>query len=98
MSLRSRIAGVAGVAVAVAVLIGAGLAYVAIRSELRGEVDTALGERAQPFAAFAPDSCGVAPVDAGAIGSGGPPDGPGGQGFDGRGGPQGLGVFGRRVT
>jgi two-component system sensor histidine kinase MprB len=47
MSLRTRIAGVAGIAVAVAVLLGAGLAYVAIRAELRGEVDSALRTRAQ---------------------------------------------------
>jgi two-component system, OmpR family, sensor histidine kinase MprB len=47
VSLRARIAGVAGIAVAVAVLLGAVLAYVAIRSELRGEVDNALLARAQ---------------------------------------------------
>lgn len=46
MSLRTRIAGVAGVAVAIAVLLGALLAYVAIRGELRGQVDTALKARA----------------------------------------------------
>ena len=50
MSLRTRIAGVAGLAVAVAVLLGAVLAYVAIRSELRGEVDNALRDRVAPLA------------------------------------------------
>jgi two-component system sensor histidine kinase MprB len=51
VSLRTRIAGVAGIAVAVAVLLGAALAYVAIRSELRGEVDNALRDRVAPLAA-----------------------------------------------
>lgn len=46
MSLRNRIAAVASVAVAVAILLGAAVAYVAIRAELRGEVDTALSDRA----------------------------------------------------
>lgn len=46
MSLRNRIAAVASVAVAVAILLGAAVAYVAIRAELRGEVDTALTDRA----------------------------------------------------
>jgi two-component system sensor histidine kinase MprB len=50
MSLRTRVAGVAGLAVAVAVLLGAVLAYVAIRSELRGEVDDALRDRIAPLA------------------------------------------------
>jgi two-component system, OmpR family, sensor histidine kinase MprB len=49
MTLRTRIAGVAGLAVAVAVLLGAALAYVAIRSELRGEVDNALRDRVAPL-------------------------------------------------
>ncbi len=49
MSLRTRIAAVAGLAVAVAVLGAAVVVYVAIRSELRGEVDRALRERAGGF-------------------------------------------------
>jgi two-component system sensor histidine kinase MprB len=49
MSLRTRIAGVSGLAVAIAVLLGAALAYVAIRSELRGEVDSALRDRVAPL-------------------------------------------------
>lgn len=54
MSLRTRIAGVAGLAVAVAVLLGAVLTYVAVRSELRGQVDGALRERAQVLAPLEP--------------------------------------------
>ena len=54
MSLRTRIAGVSGLAVAIAVLLGALLVYVAVRSELRGEVDNALRDRAQVFARFEP--------------------------------------------
>src|SRR6476661_5878119 len=67
LSLRGRIAGVAGVAVAVAVLIGAALAYVAIRSELRGEVDDALRATATKLTSV----------------GGGPGPGPGGQGIGG---------------
>ena len=54
MSLRTRIAGVAGIAVAVAVLLGAALAYVAIRSELRSQVDQALAQRAQVMSPLEP--------------------------------------------
>jgi two-component system sensor histidine kinase MprB len=71
MSLRTRIAGVAGLAVAVAVLIGAVLAYVAIRSELRGQVDNSLRDRAQVFAPFEP---GRGPQQGG-VGFGGGPGG-----------------------
>ena len=49
MSLRTRIAAVAGLAVAVAVLGVAVIVYVAIRSELRGEVDRSLRDRAGGF-------------------------------------------------
>jgi two-component system sensor histidine kinase MprB len=56
MSLRTRIAGVAGLAVAIAVLSGALLAYFAIRGELRAEVDNALRDRAAVFDQFAPDA------------------------------------------
>jgi two-component system sensor histidine kinase MprB len=49
MSLRTRIAGVSGLAVAIAVLLGAVLSYVAIRAELRGEVDDALRARVAPL-------------------------------------------------
>ena len=78
MSLRTRIAGVAGLAVAIAILLGAALAYVAIRSELRGEVDSALRDRVQPLQArFTGVDPG--PGDPGSIG--GPPPGEGGGGL-----------------
>jgi two-component system sensor histidine kinase MprB len=89
MSLRTRIAGVAGVAVAVAVLLGAGLAYVAIRAELRGEVDKALSDRAQVLGLEPSSQPGS--VDPGA--GGGPPpgdSGPRGGIFDSGGGPPGY--------
>ena len=53
MSLRRRIAGTAGLAVAVVVLAVAIGVYVAVRSQLRGEVDNALRDRARPVAEFA---------------------------------------------
>jgi two-component system, OmpR family, sensor histidine kinase MprB len=49
MTLRARIAGVAGLAVAVAILAAAVFTYVAVRSSLRGEVDSALRDRADRF-------------------------------------------------
>ncbi len=59
MSLRTRIAAVAGLAVAVTVVAAAVVVYVAVRSNLRGEVDRALTARAQPFVARAgPDHDG----------------------------------------
>jgi two-component system sensor histidine kinase MprB len=74
MSLRTRIAGVSGLAVAIAVLLGAALAYVAIRSELRGEVDSALRDRVAPLTdRYTPTA------DPGEPGYG-PPPGPGGGG------------------
>src|SRR4051812_14212012 len=89
LSLRGRIAGVAGVAVAVAVLLGAGLAYVAIRAELRGEVDNALRDTASRFVRL--DSGAPAP------GPGRPP-GPGeGSVLFGPKGPPGYRDFHRRA-
>lgn len=49
MSLRNRIAAVAGVAVAVTVLLAAVAVYFAVRSSLRGEVDDSLEQRAEMF-------------------------------------------------
>jgi len=49
VTLRARIAAVAGVAVAVAILATAVFTYVAVRSSLRGEVDSALANRADRF-------------------------------------------------
>jgi two-component system sensor histidine kinase MprB len=82
MSLRTRIAGVAGLAVAVAILLGAALAYVAIRSELRGEVDSALRDRVAPLQARFGGAPADDPGDPGSLG--GPPPAPGGgMGFGG---------------
>ncbi len=67
MTLRTRIAAVASVSVAVAVLAAAIGLYVAVRSDLRGEVDSALRSRAHGF------------VRSG--GPGGPPGGAPGGGF-----------------
>ena len=47
MTLRTRIAAVASLSVALAVLAAAVGLYVAVRSDLRGEIDKALNERAQ---------------------------------------------------
>ena len=54
MTLRGRIALVAGVAVAVAVIAVAAGSYAAVRSQLRHEIDDSLRERAQ-FYARGPD-------------------------------------------
>ncbi len=69
VTLRTRIAAVASLSVALAVLAAAVGLYAAVRSDLRGEIDKALNERAQPF--LVP---GAPPVGAGA---GRPPGGPG---------------------
>ncbi len=50
MSLRTRIAAVASLAVAAAVMAAAVSVYVGVRSDLRGEVDNALRLRVRPFA------------------------------------------------
>ena len=47
MSLRTRIAAVAGMAVAVTVLLAAVVVYVSVRSNLRDEVDGSLVARAR---------------------------------------------------
>jgi two-component system sensor histidine kinase MprB len=56
MTLRARIAAVAGLAVALTVLVAAIGLYVAVRSDLRGEVDKSLNQRA---AAFMPRSSAI---------------------------------------
>ena len=58
MTLRRRIAGTAGLAVAVVVLAVAIGVYLAVRSQLRGEVDDALRERARPVAEFVQHGAG----------------------------------------
>ncbi len=54
MTLRARIAAVAGLAVAVAVLLAAVVVYVAVRSDLRGQVDSSLHQRAAGLVAPPP--------------------------------------------
>jgi two-component system, OmpR family, sensor histidine kinase MprB len=49
VTLRARIAAAAGLAVALAVLAAAIGLYVAVRSDLRGQVDESLNQRAQGF-------------------------------------------------
>ena len=51
MSLRTRIAAVGSVSVALAVLVAAASLYLAVRSDLRGEIDTALKARARSLQA-----------------------------------------------
>ena len=80
MKLRTRIAAVAGVAVAITVIAAAAVIYVVVRSDLRGEVEQALVDRARPI------------LLTGRLG--GPGGGPGGPGGPpprrgGRGGPGG---------
>jgi two-component system sensor histidine kinase MprB len=95
MTLRIRIAAVAGVSVALAVLAVAVGLYVAVSTDLRGEVDKGLRERARPFAQTPPG--GVAGAQGGAegpgpqplFGGGRPPGGPPPDG-GGEGGPGGL--------
>jgi two-component system sensor histidine kinase MprB len=53
LTLRRRIAGTAGLAVAIVVLAVAIGVYLAVRAQLRGEVDNALRDRAAPVAQFA---------------------------------------------
>ena len=54
MNLRTRMAAVAGVAVAVTVIALAATQYEATRSTLRGQIDQALRERAQPLTSQRP--------------------------------------------
>jgi two-component system, OmpR family, sensor histidine kinase MprB len=69
VTLRTRIAAVAGLAVALAVLAAAISLYVAVRSDLRGQIDASLRQRAQGFVA--------APGESGSPGSPGAPGVPG---------------------
>jgi two-component system sensor histidine kinase MprB len=61
MTLRARIAAVAGLAVALAVLVAAISLYVAVRSDLRDEVDKSLSQRAAAFVPRAPANGGGGP-------------------------------------
>jgi two-component system sensor histidine kinase MprB len=58
VSLRLRIAGAAGAAVAVAVVLAAAIVYLAIRSELRGEVESGLRQIARTAAYDPPPNGG----------------------------------------
>ncbi len=93
MTLRTRIAAVAGISVALAVAAAAIGLYVAVRSDLRGEIDSKLRSRAQAFAA--PGAGAANAPDADGAGGGRPPRGwgppaegepPGGSGPGRRGG------------
>ncbi|MDQ3936907.1 MAG: two-component sensor histidine kinase, partial [Actinomycetota bacterium] len=53
MTVRRRLALTAAVAVAVAVALASVASYVAVRSKLRGEVDSSLRERAEAVQRFA---------------------------------------------
>jgi two-component system sensor histidine kinase MprB len=61
MTLRARIAAAAGLAVALTVLAAAVSLYVAVRSDLRGEVDKSLRQRAAAFMPQAPANGGGGP-------------------------------------
>jgi two-component system sensor histidine kinase MprB len=100
VTLRTRIAAVAGVSVALAVLAAAVGLYVAVSHDLRGEVDKGLRERARAFTAPMPGGGGGAGVEGGAEGPGpeglfgGAPPSPGEPGAGGGGGGAGTGAAG----
>ena len=80
LSLRGRIAAVAGLSVALAVIAAAAGLYFAVRSDLRGEIDSQLHSRALVFTrarapAGAPEGPGAPPGGGGLGGRGGFPDG-----------------------
>jgi two-component system sensor histidine kinase MprB len=82
MTLRTRIAAVAGLSVALAVLTVAVGLYVAVRTDLRGEVDKGLRERVRPFTRPPPGGIeggarggAEGPGPGAPIGSGPPPGG-----------------------
>jgi two-component system sensor histidine kinase MprB len=95
MTLRARIAATAGVSVALAVLAAALGLYLGVRSDLRGEVDKSLRERAHALAAPGPgeppgqggSQSGAAPGSDQARGQGGAGPGPLPGDGDGDGGP-----------
>ncbi len=72
MTLRARIAAVASLAVALAVLVAAVSLYLAVRSDLRGQIDQSLSQRAQIFTS----AVALGPGHAGpGFGPGRPPQG-----------------------
>jgi hypothetical protein len=79
VTLRTRIAAAAGLAVALAVIAAAIAVYLGVRGELRGEVDESLRERADLIAGRVGDwrGPGGAPFDGPpGVGDGFPPVGP----------------------
>jgi two-component system sensor histidine kinase MprB len=66
VSLRRRIAAVGGVAVALAVLVAAVAIYLAVRSDLRGQIDQSLTQRAQEFLGLPQLRDGGSPAPGGA--------------------------------
>ena len=79
MTLRTRIAVVASVSVALAVLAAAIGLYVGVRSDLRGEIDSALRARARAFVApAAPAAAGLGGSTPGGGYAGGAPPAAGG--------------------
>jgi two-component system, OmpR family, sensor histidine kinase MprB len=66
VTLRTRIAAGAGLAVAVAVVLAAVVVYVAVRSDLRGQVDSSLRARAAGLAAPPPPGAPGTPGTPGA--------------------------------
>ena len=70
MTLRTRIAAVASLSVALAVLAAAIGLYVAVSSELRGQIDSALRARVQTLVAHA--GAGATPEGGGLPGGGAP--------------------------
>ena len=91
MTLRSRIAAVASLSVALAVLAAAIGLYVAVRSDLRGEVDSALRARAQGFPVSPGGFAGQPPGGNPGSSAQGAPRSGGGGGAGGGGGPGGDG-------
>ena len=73
MSLRARISAAAGLAVGLAVLAAAVGIYVAVRSDLQGEIDQGLRQRAQVF--VGPSGSGPAGAPGGDLPGGAPPQG-----------------------
>lgn len=83
MTLRLRIAAVASLAVALAVIVAAAGVYIAVRSELRGELDKTLRQRAGAFVLGPgrPPGGQGQPGPPPAPGARAPGPGPGGGGF-----------------
>jgi two-component system sensor histidine kinase MprB len=86
MTLRTRIAAVASLSVALAVLGAAVGVYVAVRADLRGQIDSSLRQRAQGLLGAGPHAPGPpgGPPPGSGPGSSPPPDGDGDEGFPGR--------------